>query len=183
MSQEIYLDDNEPLIAGKMIDFLYAIDYDDRPTTFLAEPANQATDAHNPASLLINAKVYIIADKYELKALRELACNKYKEAVANAWNTSIFSESASLVFDNTVETDRMLRDVIVQVASHNARALLDRGEFVKMLKHHGDIATEIMPMVITKYDPFENSQMDPNDWGEISKKRKVKRVKSSWMEA
>lgn len=86
------------------------------------------------------------------------------------------------MFDNTVETDRMLRDVIVKVASHNARALLDRGEFVEMLKHHGDIATEIMPMVITKYDPFENSQMDPNDWGEISKSRKVKRVKSSWME-
>lgn len=123
MSEEIYLDDNEPFIVGKMIDFLYAIDYDDHPTTSLAEPAKQATDAHNPASLLINAKVCIIADKYELKVLRELACTKYKEALPNAWNTSIFSESASLVFDNTVETDRMLRDVIFRIASHNARGL------------------------------------------------------------
>lgn len=123
MSEEIYLDDNEPFIVGKMIDFLYAIDYDDHPTTSLAEPAKQATDAHNPASLLINAKVCIIADKYELKVLRELACTKYKEALPNAWDTSIFSESASLVFDNTVETDRMLRDVIIRIASHNARGL------------------------------------------------------------
>lgn len=37
-------------------------------------------------------------------------------------------------------------------------------------------------MVITKYDPFENSHMDPNDWGEMSKNRKVERVKFSWME-
>lgn len=67
-----------------MIDFLYAIDYDDRPTTSLAEPAKHATDAHNPASLLINEKVCIIADKYELKVLREMACTKYKEALPNA---------------------------------------------------------------------------------------------------
>lgn len=79
------------------------------------------------------------------------------------------------MFDNTVETDRMLRDVIVQVASHNARGLTWSWRVCWD-------AEASWPMVITKYDPFENSQMNPNDWGEISKNRKVKRVKSSWME-
>lgn len=180
MSQEIYLDDDEPLIVGKMTGFLYALDYDDHPTSSLAEPANEAT---SPASLLINAKVYVIADKYELNALKKLACTKYKEALPITWNTSIFSKSASLVFDNTVETDRMLRDVIVQVASDNARALLDRGEFVEMLKHHGDIATEIMRMVITKYDQIEEPRMDPDAWLAGCKKKKGRRLKSSLVEA
>ena len=76
----------------------------------------------------------------------------------------------------------MLRDVIVQVASENARALLDRGEFVEMLKHHGDISTEVMRMVITKHDSSEKSQMGPNDWGEIYKKKKPKRFQSCWVE-
>lgn len=66
-----------------MIDILYAINYDNYLTTFFAEPAKQAIDIYNLASLLIYAKVYIIVDKYKFKVLKELPCTKYKEVLSN----------------------------------------------------------------------------------------------------
>lgn len=139
------MNDDEPGIVGKMMNFLYTLDYDDHRSTSSAR-------AFDPASLLVNAKVYIIADKYEIEALKKLACLKYEQVLSNTWNTSNFSESASHVFENTVETDRILRNVIVQVASDNVMALLDRGEFVELLKRHGDIAAEILRKVVTRND-------------------------------
>lgn len=148
--QEYYMNDDEPSIVDKMMIYLYTLDYDDHRSSSLAKPAEAKVTAYDPASLLVNAKVYIIAEKYEIEALKKLACTKYGEVLPNTWNTSIFSESASHLYENTVETDRMLRDVIVQGASDNVKNLLDRGEFVEMLKSHGDIATEIMHKVVTR---------------------------------
>lgn len=102
----------------------------------------------NPLSLLINAKVYVIADKYEIQALKDLAVAKYKEVLPDTWNSPSFSESALLVYNNTVEIDRMLRDVIVQGASKNAKTLLDRGEFVDLLKSQSDLAVEVLREVV-----------------------------------
>ena len=167
------MNDDEPSIVGKMMSFLYTLDYDDhRSTKFVVKH----TKAYDPASLLVNANVYIIADKYEIEALKKLACLKYEEVLSDTWNTSYFSESASHVFENTVETDRILRDVIVQVASDHVKALLDRGEFVEMLKRHGDISAEIMRKVVARYDPVEVPPLDPSgdeEWvGQKKKKGK-----------
>lgn len=82
------------------------------------------------------------------------------------------------MFENTVETDRILRDVIVRMASDNVKALLDRAEFVEMLKRQGDISAEIMRKVVTRSDPEEVQQLDPSGdegWGG-AKKRKGKPI-------
>jgi hypothetical protein len=91
----------------------------------------------NPLSLITNAKVYIIADKYDVQALKNWAATKYEEVLPKSWNNSAFTESARIIYDNTPETDRILRDVIVQGASENIDGLLDRGKFVDLLKSHG----------------------------------------------
>lgn len=164
------MSDDEPSIVGKMIDFLHTLDYDDRPSSsMVAEEAKQqqqqqarATD--QASSLLINAKVYIIADKYELEALKWFACSKYKKILLNTWNTPFFAESACHVLENTMETDRLLRDVIVRVASEHAKDLLDRDEFVEMLKNHGDIAADILRKVVKPCDPPVLGQGPPFDY-------------------
>lgn len=138
------MNDDEPSIVQKIIEYFYKLDYDDNRSSSSAKPVANPSTSFDPRSLLVNAKVYVIADKYELDALKELACYKYNEVLLGNWNTSNFSESVSYVYENTVETDRCLRDVIVRVASDNARSLLDRGDFVAMLKIHGDVATDIM---------------------------------------
>ncbi|MCJ1251050.1 hypothetical protein MMC30_008281 [Trapelia coarctata] len=184
-----------------MIDYLYKLDYDDHrfapiisKIDFNSDPPAKVsskatfnfgnkTDADqdqpkrvNSLSLLINAKVYIIADKYEVQALKDLAIAKYVHVLPETWNSSAFTESADLVYNNTVETDRMLRDAIVQGASKNIKALLDRGEFVDLLKSQSDLAVEVLRVVVSNPDLSPEVEALDDTWGlgGGSKKKKKK---------
>lgn len=131
---------------------------------------DQAVDQDQPKmvnslSLLINAKVYIIADKYEVQALKDLAIAKYLHVLPETWNSSAFAESADLVYNNTVETDRMLRDAIVQGASKNVKALLDRGEFVDLLKSQSDLTVEVLREVVKIPDLSPEVEAVDDTWG------------------
>jgi hypothetical protein len=191
VSNEIYLQDDEPYIVEKMVDFLYTTEYgnhraagdwtfkmesdttiglhdlQDMPaqvpalpdpsqeeTVEYAEHDNLTEDSavsileYNPLSLVTNVKAYIIADKNEIKALKKLASTKYQQVVLKSWNSPAFAESALLVYENTMESDRAIRDVIVQTASDNVKALLDRGEFIEFLNSHGELATEILKKLV-----------------------------------
>jgi hypothetical protein len=170
-----------------VVDFLYGIDYDDyRSATegYLAVNGNQSTasppfgnnpdeipiehipvdtesEKCKPLSLITNAKVYIIVDKYDVQALKEWAATKYKEVLPKSWNNSAFTESARIIHDNTLETDRMLQDVIVQGASENVNGLLDRGEFVDLLKSHGNFAAEVLRRVVSNFElPTETQKKE-----------------------
>lgn len=176
------MNDDEPSIVRKMMDFLYTLDYDDlSPPSVMAEVAEQqqqAPESDLGSFLLVNAKVYFIADKYELKGLKGLACTKYQRVLLNTWNAPIFIESACHVLENTMETDQLLRDVIVQVASDHAKELLNRGEFVEMLKNHGDIAAGILRKVVDRCDQSA-SQKENFIGNECSIKKRRRRFNQS----
>jgi hypothetical protein len=184
-----------------MVDFLYTLDYDDdridnkdqppastphnpiptAPFMFTFPVADSATAEQttglNPLSLLVNAKVYVIAEKYDIQALKQWAVVKYKEVLLATWNSSSFIESAILVFENTPESDRMLREVIIQKASENARALFDRNEFVALLESHGSFAAEVLRDVLFN-QPDEVSDV-ADDWGFGMAKKKDKKKNRS----
>lgn len=139
-----------------------------------AAVAEQRTEL-NSLSLLVNAKIYIIADKYDIQALKEWAVAKYEEVLPTTWNSSSFIESASLVFEKTLESDRMLREVIIRKASANSKALFDRGEFVALLQSHGDFAAEVLRDVVFN-QPNDTREVEADDWGfGMSKKERKKR--------
>ncbi|QSZ36585.1 hypothetical protein DSL72_006465 [Monilinia vaccinii-corymbosi] len=104
------------------------------------EPAPDST----PSSMLFNAKVYIIADKYMIPALKDLANEKCSRGVEAHWNTPEFSQVAELLWENTLESDKLLRDTVVTAAATHSDGLLDRGEFVEFMSTHGDFAVEVM---------------------------------------
>jgi hypothetical protein len=62
----------------------------------------------NSVSLLINAKTYIIVDKYNIYLLKEWAVTKYKEVLPAMWNSTSFVESACLIYENTLDNNGML---------------------------------------------------------------------------
>jgi hypothetical protein len=186
-----------------LIDFLYGIDYDDyRSATegYLAANGNQSAASppfgNNPdeipvehipvdtesekckrLSLITNAKVCIIVDKYDVQALKEWAATKY-EVLPKSWNNSAFTESARIINDNTLETDRMLQDVIVQGASENVNELLDHGEFMDLLKSHDNFAAEVLRRVVSNFEsPTETQEKELEDaWGSWGTKKDKKRV-------
>ncbi len=46
----------------------------------------------------------------------------------------------------------MLQDIIVEAASNNAKASLDRGKFIDLLKRNCGLAMEIMRKAIDRYE-------------------------------
>jgi hypothetical protein len=133
-----------------MIDFLYCLDYHDH-----------RQDETEESALMVNAKVYIMADKYDIQPLKVWAVTKYQEVLRTVWNSNSFAESARLIFDNTPESDLMLREVIIRNAIDHAQALFDRGEFVELLRSDGDFATEVLKGVLFK----EVGEVALDDWG------------------
>jgi hypothetical protein len=126
--------------------------------------ANDGSE-YNPHSLVTNVQMYIIADKYEIEALKKLASAKYEEVVRMCWNTFEFSESARLIHENTVESDRTIKDVIEKAASDNINALLDRGEFTALLNGNGELATRILKRVTASKESANVSEAESLSWG------------------
>jgi hypothetical protein len=138
----------------------------------------------NSLSLLVNAKTYIIADKYNIQSLKEWAVTKYKEVLPVTWNSTSFVESARLIIENTPESDLMLREVIVRKAAENATDLFDRGEFTALLQSHGDLAAEILRHVVFNPpgDAMSPREVEPdsgNTWS-FGTMKKGKRTNSAW---
>jgi hypothetical protein len=77
------------------------------PAVDEAAIAEQSTGL-NSVSLLINAKTYIIVDKYNIYSLKEWAVTKYKEVLPAMWNSTSFVESARLIYENTLDNNRIL---------------------------------------------------------------------------
>ncbi|CZT12787.1 uncharacterized protein RAG0_16492 [Rhynchosporium agropyri] len=88
----------------------------------------------NSAAPLINAKVYIIGDQLDIQALKKLAKVKYEALVSETWNSDSFMTSLELLYKETSEDDRVMREAAVKIAGQHAKELCDRGEFISLCK-------------------------------------------------
>jgi hypothetical protein len=167
----INLDDDDPLMVAKMIDFLYKTRYDDdraideevlpdiadqhsavtphASSTVEAQDHQSAITAPQPTEyikgpLVTNAKVYILGDKYDITSLRDAASRKYKEKLKDMWNHHTFAESAKIIYDNIVSENDALKEAIIEVIVKNMSQLLKRDDFLSTLRSNGDIATDLL---------------------------------------
>lgn len=99
-SKEISLADN-PINVEKMIGYLYKLDY-----------SNSPLDCGGQPTLLIDAQVYTIADKYNIHSLKDLALKKFGEMVAKGWENDGFSLAIKEIYTSTPDSDRGLRHIV-----------------------------------------------------------------------
>jgi hypothetical protein len=95
-------------------------------------------------AVLINTKVYIIGDKYDIQPLKDLAAKKYGEALLNHWNSAPFVASLKLVYEETLENDRPLKDLAVKTAAKHAKELTDRDDFASLCKENAEITFDVL---------------------------------------
>ncbi|TGO30095.1 hypothetical protein BPAE_0008g00870 [Botrytis paeoniae] len=96
--------------------------------------------------LIKHAKVYIMAEKYDIQALKTLARQKYSSVADNYWNSCCFVQSIELIFDGTPDISEgdSLRKVVLEVASRYMKQLLAREDFAQMCQERGDIGFAIL---------------------------------------
>jgi len=150
-----------------MIQFMYSGGYTDTEVcTSTAETSPKASAKNEVAfattkALVINTKVYIIGEKYMVPNLKEFATKKFETALVDQWNSKSFADSLRLMFDETLENDRMLKDVAIKYAGKKARQLVDRGEFATLLKEKGEIGFEIFKVSLNKTPVKASLNMTP----------------------
>lgn len=153
-----------------MLRYLYTNDYDDNSEVPVSAVANSSqpqscfpldSDSEVVAppapvpevtvdgdALVFNVKMYVAADKFDIPGLKCLAKTKFEKVVKWSWNSTGFSEAAKFLWENTVESDRNLRDVVIKSAASNIKTLLDRGEFVELMDTRGDIRLGILRLTL-----------------------------------
>ncbi|EFQ30850.1 uncharacterized protein GLRG_05994 [Colletotrichum graminicola M1.001] len=91
----------------------------------------QHNNCKNFLGLLLYAKVYVITEKYAINSLKDLA------------DDGDFLDAAGEAYTSIIETDRGLRDVIMEVfAKHED--LLDRDEAKTLVMRLGSLAYDLL---------------------------------------
>lgn len=96
--------------------------------------------------LIKHAKVYIMAEKYDIQPLKTLARQRYSFVADNYWNSCCFVQSIELIFDGTPDISEGddLRKAVLEVASRYMKRLLAREDFAQMCQKRGDIGFAIL---------------------------------------
>ncbi|KAI8938337.1 hypothetical protein NX059_005988 [Plenodomus lindquistii] len=72
----------------------------------------------NP-NMLLNAKMYELGDKYYVIGLQDLSRERFAYSCESSWDSDDFAPAAHYAFSTTPDTDKGLRDIVVQtVADH-----------------------------------------------------------------
>ena len=85
-----------------------------------------------------------MADLYDISRLQNLAKKKFEKASAACWNNPLFSTATKRLWENSVSSDSVLRDVIANIADDKIRALRDCGEFRDLMIARGDLCIDIL---------------------------------------
>ena len=94
--------------------------------------------------LVNNAWVYAMADKYDIQKLKELAARKFQAVVFDWWTPGAMADVAREVYETTPATDRTLRDLVINQAVNQTRALYTEPSWKDVIESHGDLSIDLI---------------------------------------
>jgi len=96
--------------------------------------------------LMVHAKLYEIADKYDVVGLKELVIEKFKRACHSFWNDPSFAAAAHHVFSTTPEHDKGLRDIVSKTIAEHMAELVKKPEVEALLTEFNGLAFGLLKM-------------------------------------
>ncbi|KAF2104984.1 hypothetical protein NA57DRAFT_51771 [Rhizodiscina lignyota] len=153
-NNEIELKDDASYLDAidALMSFFYTLDYDPKD------------------GLFHHARVFVIADKYDVGGLQWLAVNRLSAAAAECRFKQDFADLIEFVYDNTLPAHRTIRDSMLNIAARDMEKLLLNKAFVTMLDRNGEFARELLQTVhdMTVRKPIEEQEDDSaaGEWGE-----------------
>lgn len=99
------------------------------------------------ARLLNNIAAYVVADKYEIAGMMELAKSKAQRAVANSWPPYQFAPLLDTICDGSPAVEMGLREPLVALLVRNCREVLEKAEYGNPLGQHGELAVAVLRKV------------------------------------
>ena len=94
------------------------------------------------SNLLTHTRVYALAEKYDIPALKALAKSKFEMAMACYYDSPEFADAIEEVYCSTIDNDRGLRDVVIQ-AFRNHPQLASTQDVFGVIKRTPTLAFEL----------------------------------------
>jgi hypothetical protein len=169
MTGVIDLADDEPATIANMIDYFYKGDYGKGPDALdywyplmlitHTRACTKASHVNFPFQttkwLTLVPQAYIIADKYDIPGLKEVARAKYEHIVEKNWEDVSFIWSLKLMYDKTPHSDRALKNIAIKTAAAHVADLIATKEFVRVLHENGEIGSDILKAMLPVDAPTE----------------------------
>ncbi|KAK5170364.1 uncharacterized protein LTR77_004951 [Saxophila tyrrhenica] len=122
----VTLKEDDPNVVEVMLHFMYHFDYEDEGHGGLAP-------------LMLNAYLFVMADKYQVDGLKALAKDKFLKRTTSQWNTSSFAEVISVAYSLDDRVTGVLRQILAGTVRDHAKDLFRKQEFFEFreaaLKH------------------------------------------------
>jgi DNA-directed RNA polymerase subunit RPC12/RpoP len=129
VSRQIELEEVEVAAVEAMLRFMYHLDYN---------------TIHGASTMIFNTQVYGLADKYIIPALKSLALEKFRMDISSGWAMDDFPLTVSEAYNSTPETDRALRDLVVEISTANINKLLENELFRGVLRETPGFAVDMV---------------------------------------
>ena len=131
-----------------MLQFMYSFDYD----------ASGSADS-SASPMVFNVKVYSVADKYDVPALKSQARQKFETTAKTCWDMDDFPDAVVQVYNSTTSIDRGLREVVVDIACEHIDELLSKQGFRDVLEETLGFASDVAQFLAK--DQKNTSQKKP----------------------
>lgn len=105
--------------------------------------------------MTIHAKVYALAEKYDIQCLKNKALEKFRKEVDACWMSADFLRAAEEVYTSTMDHDRSMRDVVVETFTQHPN-LLDREETQNMVRGL-DLCYDLMMQFRAGFTPLDRT--------------------------
>lgn len=153
---------DDPEIVKLMVEYFYHLDYL-RTTTSTDETGNQGSpsssrsckdNAGSPVPsdfkllphvhLIEHAKVFAIAVKYQVDALRDLAAEKFKKTAQYHWGDENFPRAVQIVWTSTADGFNQLRELVIQTLHDHGEELVKNPEIESLLRSIPGLACDLL---------------------------------------
>ncbi|KAM0354802.1 hypothetical protein ACHAPU_000626 [Fusarium lateritium] len=131
----IKITDFDTSVVRAMVQFMYHFEYTNEP---------------DESTMVFDAQVYQIADKYDISALKDYAKVKFETKIKTGWSTDDFPSTIETVYTTTPPEDRGLRDLLLEIAVANLEELTTRDGFCQALRTTMDFAADLVPFKCNK---------------------------------
>lgn len=105
---------------------MYTFQYNNADTT--------TTTTTTTSPVLLHAKVYELAERYDIAALQAYAARNFESAVQRDWNSDDFPRVVNEIFTYIPATARDLGSVLVSISRRNITVLLRNRDFKHTLE-------------------------------------------------
>lgn len=128
----ITLKEDDPRAIEAMVHFMYGYDYD-----------SSGSDHGRVSPLLFNIKVYQVADKYGVRALKQRAKQKFEETIEACWAMDDLPHAILDVYERTEKDDRNLKDIVLKVIRAHINILIEDSNFKQVLESNNGFAVDL----------------------------------------